>query len=119
MGVEMEVLAAGLRALEQLGQRGNRAHEGAEIAHPIAAVADIDQPRVVDDPDARLPVAERDDPDPVAKAHVVVGAEAPRAEPAARQRAVAPRGEVVDVAHVLPAAPHRRRRVLLVAVDEA
>ena len=118
MRVEAQVLAARLRTLQQLGQRGDGAQKGAEIPHAVTARAEAYEPGVVDDADAGLAMPERNHPDPVAEAHVVIGGEAPRAEPAVGEPAIAAGGEVVDVPHVLPAAPDGRRRVLLVLVDE-
>src|SRR5688500_8930977 len=76
----------------------------------------IDEPFVEDDASARLAVAEGEDPDPEAIAGVVIRGQPPRADVARREPA--PRREVVDVPHVLPAAPDRRGGMLVVAVNE-
>src|SRR5205809_4088938 len=78
----------------------------------------LDQALVEDHADAGLAVAERDDPDPITEAHVVIGGQAPRADVARAERAVA-RGEIVDVADVLPAAPDGGDGMVVVAVDDA
>src|SRR4030095_16870007 len=61
---------------------------------------------------------ERDHPDPVTESHVVIGGEPARDEPAMSKATAGARGDIVDIPHVLPAAPDGGRRVLLVAVDE-
>ena len=55
------------------------------------------------------PLPERDEPDPVAAARVVVGAEPPRRDVARASPRPAARRDVVEVTHAAPPAPHRPR----------
>src|SRR5438270_1423766 len=78
---------------------------------------EIDEPLVEDDADRRFPVAERNDPDPVAEAGVVIRGQPARADVARGQIAGAG-GDIVDVSHTVPPAPDRSDRVLIIALDE-
>src|SRR5258708_40315863 len=78
----------------------------------------IDQPFVEDDTDGSLAIAEGNDPDPVTEAGVVVRSQTPRADVARCQHAVA-RGDVIDVAEAVPAAPDRGHRMRVIALNQA
>ncbi len=79
---------------------------------------EIDDPLVEHHADRCLAVAERDHPDPVAVAHVVVRSQATGADVPGAQRAIA-RGEIIDVADVAPAAPDGGGRMIVVALDDS
>src|SRR5687768_16188852 len=100
MRVEPQILEPRLRAAQNFRERGNGPEERAEVVRAIATVMQVDEALVEDHADAGLAVAERNDPDPVAVARVVIGAEAPRADVAAGDAETD--GEIVDVADVLP-----------------
>ena len=85
----------------------------------MAALMEIDKTLVENDADRRLAITERNDPDPVAEARVVIGAEAARADVAGAETVRIARGDVVDVPHVFPAAPDRGDRMRVVALDDA
>src|SRR5437899_1233224 len=78
----------------------------------------VDQPLVEDDTDRGFAVAERNDPDPIAEACVVIRGQPARAD-VARSKIARTCGDVVDVANAVPTAPDRGDGMLFIALDQA
>ncbi len=110
-----------LGVLEHLARERVRVEEARQLLEGRLPLG-LDEARVPDEADARLPAAERDEPDPVAPAGEVVRGEAPRGDDAADERVGrvgADDLDAVEVLHVAIADPDRRRRVPLDRPDPA
>ena len=117
--VVAEVLGAQLRARQELVERHQLGEEIAERLLAIRPRVQVEEPAVPDDADRGLAVAVRNHPDPVAASDVVIRAEPPRGDVAARELDRPARREIVDVSEVPEAPPEGGGRMLLVLRDQA